>query len=504
MSKLLFATLAAALCAACSSGEPAGPKPDLMLITVDTLRADHLGPYRELYAGPEGPARVETPAIDEFAAASLVFAEAYTAIPITTASLGTILSGQLPRHHGDLNNAGDMSLDVRTVVMALKDAGYDTAAFLPTFLADKESFKRGFDVYDFPAIGQPIRPGTQVVKRATTWLSQREAAGTDTPTFVWVHLFDPHAPYDPGPELERKHLGDLAGKIPSHLRDEVFLDPSKTYDKELPIVRGLYKGDVELTDAALAPLFREILHRPATARERLTILTADHGEHLAERESYIGHTGFLHDEMLRVPFIVHSSTGAVPARKVDYPAFTADVAGTMAEYAGVGGQWGYETGAKPLLLEDFLDNELAVPKEDRGQRLIVHETFAPEGFYDQRAVRLGDVKWIVGMAEERPAGLFVRDGAEVRDLGNDPSAWDEETRGQHAKIVAVHDSWLDEVGPVQRIDSTLTPEQQAELEAMGYMGEGGHGHGHGAPKKPEQPSDETPPDGDDAGPESDG
>ena len=123
MSKLLFATLAAALCAACSSGEPAGPKPDLMLITVDTLRADHLGPYRELYADPEGPARVETPAIDEFAAASLVFAEAYTAIPITTASLGTILSGQLPRHHGALNNAGDMSLDVRTVVMALKDWG---------------------------------------------------------------------------------------------------------------------------------------------------------------------------------------------------------------------------------------------------------------------------------------------------------------------------------------------------------------------------------------------
>ena len=138
MSKLLTAVLAATLLASCSSG-PGAPKPDLVLITVDTLRADHLGPYREFYAGPEGPARVETPAIDEFAAASLVYAEAWTAIPITTASLGTILSGKLPRHHGALNNSGDMAEDVRTVVMALKEHGYDTAAFLPTFVRESDS-----------------------------------------------------------------------------------------------------------------------------------------------------------------------------------------------------------------------------------------------------------------------------------------------------------------------------------------------------------------------------
>ena len=485
MSKLLTAVLAATLLASCSSG-PGAPKPDLVLITVDTLRADHLGPYREFYAGPEGPARVETPAIDEFAAASLVYAEAWTAIPITTASLGTILSGKLPRHHGALNNSGDMAEDVRTVVMALKEHGYDTAAFLPTFLADKQGFKRGFDVYDFPPLGQPIRPGTDVVERAVRWMDQREAAGDETPSFVWVHLFDPHAPYDPGEKYERKHLGDLAGKIPAHLREEVFLDPDKAYEKELPIVRGLYKGDVELTDDALAPLLRRLLDRPATERERLTILTADHGEHLAERESYIGHTGFLHDEMLRVPFIVHSSTGVVPAGR-------ADVAATFAEYAGVGGQWGYDTGAKPLLSPDFIEAEAALSPELRGQRLIVHETFAPEGFYDQMAVRLGDFKWIVESAKDRPAGLFLREGREVRDLGSDPADWSEEVRERHALLSAMHEQWLESTDPILRLDGSLTDEQAAALAAMGYMGDDGevHGHGHAKPKK-------------DASPESDG
>jgi len=495
-TRRLVAGLAlAGLLFGCSTETPGpskskGPKPDLMLITVDTLRSDHMGPYRDLYAGPDGPAQVETPAFDEFADASRVYATAYTAIPLTTASLGSMLTGKLPRHHGALNNSMDLSGDVRTIVMALDEAGYDTAAFLPTFLAGKPGFERGFDVYDYPELGQPGRDGFEVVKRAMKWL---EGHDKDAPTFVWIHLFDPHAPYDPGPELERKHLGDLAGKIPDYLREEVFLDPSQTYDKEIPIVRGLYRGDVELTDNALAPLFRLLLDRPATERERLTILTADHGEHLAERESYIGHTGFLHEEMLLVPFIVHSSTGAIESGIIDYPAFTPDVSPTFAEYSGIGGQWGYDSGAKPLLSPDFLEPLAELPADEQRLRFMVHETFAPEGFYDQMAARYGDSKYIVETAPERPAGFYLMDGgpAVTEDILADQDSWSSDVRARFDEITGRMDAWQATTDPILRIDSTLTQEQREALDAMGYMGDD---HGHGAPpKKQPTPSEDDEP-----------
>ena len=460
--------LAALVCLAACGAEP--PRPDLLLVTVDTLRADHLGAYRELRPTPPGEVPLETPALDALAASSRVHVEAWTPVPITTAALGSMLTGELPRHHGALNNAGDLAPDVETVVMALDAAGYDTAAFLPTFLGDKPGFRRGFDLYDVPRLGTPARSGSEVVGRALAWLDAREAAGTDTPAFLWVHLFDPHAPYAPGPVLERRHLGERAAAIPPDLRDEVFLTPEAAADHDLDVVRGLYRGDVELTDAALAPLVERILARPSGARERVTILTADHGEHLAERAPYVGHTGYLFDEMLRVPFLLHSSTGAIAPGRSDYPASLTDVAATLAAHAGLGGSWGLASGAVPLGLEELDAHLAATPGGGAGARFLVHETFAPEGFHDQRAVRLGDHALVIDTAPERPMALFRRDGAEVVDLGDDEASWSAADRAAYARLVAFHASWLRETAPVRRVERELGADEAAGLEAMGYVG----------------------------------
>jgi len=324
---LLFAAACVALATACSDSKPGALPPNLLLITVDTLRADHLGPW--------GDTLVDTPAIDGFAADAYVFDEAFTAIPITTPSLGSMLTGVLPRHHGALNNTDDLSMELETLPMALAELGYKTAAFLPTFLADKPGFKRGFATYDFPALGQPSRPGGEVVARAMNWLGEQEG---EQPWFVWVHLVDPHAPYDPGPVLEAKYLPNHKGAIPARLRGEVFLDGVAPPPKELEIIRALYRGDVELTDQALAPLLSFAREGdlqsvspgsgqgPANGRELITLFTADHGEMLGEKHGYVGHTGYLDEEMLRVPFLVHFSSGAYAGNRSYFPAYALDVA----------------------------------------------------------------------------------------------------------------------------------------------------------------------------------
>ncbi|MBN2207356.1 MAG: sulfatase-like hydrolase/transferase [Candidatus Aminicenantes bacterium] len=250
-----------------------GARPNVLLVTVDTLRADRLGCY--------GATAVRTPVVDALARRGVLFEQAFAQTPTTLPSHATILLGVGPLVHGVHDNANFVvSPECPTLAGHLKSAGYATAAVVGAYPLDSRfGLTSGFDLYDddygrqkFEQATYVERPAGDVVAVALDWLWGRAA-----PWFLWVHLFDPHAPYAP-PEPFRSEYGD---------------DP--------------YGGEVAFADQALGTLF-EALERSGQADRTLIVLTADHGESLGEHGEET-HGFFAYNATLRVPLIVAAPGG---------------------------------------------------------------------------------------------------------------------------------------------------------------------------------------------------
>lgn len=270
---------------------------DVILITIDTLRADALG-FR-------GNKRVKTPFLDSLAARGTVFTHAHAHNVVTLPSHTNILTGLYPWQHGVRDNAG-FTLDAKhqTIAARLREAGFATGAFVSAFPLDSRyGLDRGFDVYDdaYPATVNPLdfavqeRPGTETLEKASTWW--QSSAGRKR--FLFVHLYEPHAPYLPPPPF----------------RDEYRNEP--------------YLGEVAATDAMLAQTLGPILEASPNA---LVIITADHGEALGDHGEKT-HGLFAYESTLAVPLLVIDGSRA--AKVDDRYVRHIDIAPTIFERAGI-------------------------------------------------------------------------------------------------------------------------------------------------------------------------
>jgi arylsulfatase A-like enzyme/Flp pilus assembly protein TadD len=242
----------------------------VLLISIDTLRADALGAY--------GRRDGQTPWIDRLARAGVVFEDAHAHNVMTLPSHANILSGQYPTRHGVRDNSGfRFPKDLPTLATLLRAGGYRTGAFVSAFPLDSRfGLDRGFDVYDDQLGGAethtaflvPERGGAATVRAAATWL---QAQG-GSKAFSFVHLYEPHFPYQP-PE------------------------PFATRYRDDP-----YHGEVAAADAALAPLLRPILEAGERGRT-LVVFTADHGEALGDHGE-MTHGLFAYEATLRVPLVL--------------------------------------------------------------------------------------------------------------------------------------------------------------------------------------------------------
>ena len=244
---------------------------NVLLITIDTLRADALGSYG-------GPAA--TPALDRLAADGVRFDFAHAHAVVTLTSHTSILTGTYPFQHGIRDNSGyRLPAGARTVATLLKRAAFDTAAFVAAFpLHSRFGLNQGFDRYD-DAFGEsrapaefvmPERPASVVVPLARDWIAERPGGPAAKPWFAWVHLFDPHAPYQPPPPFDAQYAGRP------------------------------YYGEVAAADAALAPLLDQLRANP---RPTLVVVTGDHGEGLGDHGE-LSHGLFAYEATLRVPLIM--------------------------------------------------------------------------------------------------------------------------------------------------------------------------------------------------------
>jgi choline-sulfatase len=402
------------LCAtACGGGAPATQPTarNVVLITIDTLRADHVGAY--------GSPRARTPALDALAASGTLFERAYTAVPITLPSHATILSGRYPPGHGARDNGEHLSPNVPTIATELKARGFRTGAFVAAFPLDHQfGLNRGFDVYGDHLPRTPDgrlaneRPGSQVVDEALAWLRTKDQGpGTKDRFFLWAHLFEPHAPY-----------GD-----PSSSRSAI-----DRYDDEIATA----DREVGRLIAALEPV----------RNDTLIVVAGDHGEAFGEHGEY-AHSIFVYDTTLRVPLIV-SGPGVARGAHVKDAVTLADIAPTVMRATGAA-----------MKDVDGVDLAPAIGGRPLGSRELYAESFAPLvefGWAPLRAIRSGPWKFI---AAPKPELFDIdRDAAEDRNVASTETS-------VASRLAARADGYAD---PVMPGAATPPPEVAARLRALGY------------------------------------
>lgn len=308
MKKLGFAALAALAAGWVLAATPAAPpkRPDVLLITIDTLRADA--------TGFSGNTKAATPVLDRLAAQGRVFTDAHAHNVVTLPSHANILTGLYPYQHGLRDNSGfRLAERFSTLATVLSAAGYATGAFVGAYPLDSRfGLDRGFDVYDdrttrgdqAEAFSLAERRGDEVVAPALDWWGRQRGR----PRFLWVHLYDPHAPYAPPEPFASRFAGNP------------------------------YLGEVAASDAFLAPLLGPLLDRKEPPC--LVVVTGDHGEALGEHGEAT-HGLFAYEATLKVPLVlwgpglISGSPGrdGRPARHVDIFPTVLAVAGVKAPAA---------------------------------------------------------------------------------------------------------------------------------------------------------------------------
>ena len=442
---LVLALMALAGCA-----RPA-PRLNVVLIVVDTLRADHLGVY--------GYERATSPGIDLWASQGVVFDHAFANSPWTLPTFGSILTGRIPTAHGagrplseqvrrpsGFKNRGPLSSTVPTVPEALAGAGYATAAFTANpFLKESFGLSRGFTTYD----NSSDRGAGEVVDRSLEWLERNE----QTPFFLLVHMMDPHLPYKAPPSVRGRFAGsddgDLAGWSVERIRRRV----KDLEDEQRERLIASYDEEILFVDQQIDRLLAA-LRKSEHWDQTLVVLTSDHGEELFDH-GYFEHGHSVFDELLRVPMIVWGP-GIEPGRD-ETPVSTVDVAATILSVA----------------VDDFegeLDGLSLWKHLSRGARIPRRALFAEQVLYgpERRTVIDWPLKLVVVEAD---------DGRQSRkalyDLSLDPEEKQnlvQERRREVSELEQQLERFRAIAAPPQEGEALdLDEETIEELKALGYV-----------------------------------
>lgn len=342
---------------------------NVLLVTLDTLRADRLGCY--------GYALAETPHLDRLAAEGARFDQALSQVPLTLPSHSTILTGLFPMGHGVRDNGTyRLSGEEVTVAEILKERGYDTAAFVSSFVVDSRfGLAQGFDTYfdfdDEPGASREAmrglsgvqRVGGETASRAIEWLRHERSK----PFFVWVHLYDPHSPYE-APEPYGSRFADRP-----------------------------YDGEVAYTDSIVGRLLEAI-----PVDDTLVVVAGDHGESLGEHgEEY--HSWFIYDATLRVPLIVRFPGVVRKETVIEDQVRLADIAPSVLDLLGVPDEGSPAMQGKSFA--SWFSGGERDPRPAYAESLVANLQF---GWGKLRAIRERGFKYIKA---PRP---------ELYDLGRDP------------------------------------------------------------------------------------
>ena len=403
---------------------PGSSRPaNVLLISIDTLRADHVGSY--------GYPAAQTPTLDALAARGLRFSHASTVTPLTLPAHASLMTGTFPAWHGVRDNGGFyVGEDQTTLAEVLRDKGYRTGAFVGAFVLDSrwginQGFDRYFDEFDLSryegkGLDSVQRPGSQVVDRVLPWLEE----DSSRPFFAWVHLYDPHTPYD-APEPFRSRFPRT--------------------------MVGAYDAEIASADSQVARLLAAV-EAGGRRDTTLVVVLGDHGESLGEHQEQT-HGFFIYEASIHIPLIIAGPGIAV--RTVTDPVRIVDVMPTLLDRLGV-------------KIPTTVQGQSLLPLADGRRRdlIALSETYYPRyhyGWSDLQAVSDGRYKFIA--APER----------EMYDLQTDPGETNNlalsSPRRADALQQVLRDLQARSTGSSTSIaPRPVDPDAEERLRALGYVG----------------------------------
>ncbi len=417
---------------------PSGP-PNVLLVTLDTTRADRLGAY--------GYAAARTPVLDRLAQEGVLFERAVAVAPTTLPAHASLMTGRNPMAHGVRNNGVPLDRDVPTLADAFRAAGYRTAAFVSAFVLDQRfGLVRGFDTYDDhldPPAGLATdaieRRGDRTVAAAATWLTTPApvaggAAGTPVsasaaaPFFLWVHIYDPHDPYE-------------APNAPGSAS-----------------AATLYDAEIAFADMAVGTLLAA-LERQGLAGNTIVAVIGDHGESLGEHGEAT-HGMFVYESAMRVPALLKWPARVPAGTRVPGLVRAIDLAPTLLDLAGRAPL----AGATGVSLAPLVNGTAAAPPA--APATAYGETYFPQLFMNWAPLRSWrDGPWKFIEAPELELYDLASDPGETTNLAaREPDRAARMRRALYA-LVAAEGTAAASAGPDR--------ETLQKLAALGYVGGGG-------------------------------
>ena len=401
---------------------PAPPKkPNVILVTIDTVRADHIGCY--------GAKQAETPTLDALARHGVLFERAISQVPLTWPSHAAILTGTYPFQNGVQDFTGQtLAPQFRSLAQAFKQSGYATGAVVSAFVLDRSwGLARGFDFYDdaFSAqtfqqkdIGLVDRKAADSVTHALNWLKRTPRR----PFFLWLHLYDPHSPYDPP-------------------------QPYRTAYRDHP-----YDGEITYADHELGRLITWLKANQLYSRTAIVVLS-DHGESLGEHGEK-EHGFFVYNSTVQIPLIVKPPVGSgVQPGRVDRPVETIDVAPALLHLAGV---------KDPALEKQFQSRGLFAADNTDAAYSETFYPFSSFGWSPLHALETSRYHYI-----DAPT-------PELYDLSSDPEEKNNIAAQQTATVAVLKDKVTALLNdrpftPSAEAKSNLPPDAAEKLRALGYV-----------------------------------
>jgi choline-sulfatase len=401
--------------------------PNVLLITIDTLRADRLGSY--------GYAAAKTPVLDRLAADGVRFADATAQAALTYPAHVAILSGRYPSVFGvRLNGMNPLPAGANTIAERFRAAGYDTGAVVGSVVLERSlGLDQGFDSFD-DRIAAPVaetvaaadlqRPASEVTAAALAWLKAKGQGTRKQPWFLWAHYYDPHLPYAPPPT----HAAAAPGRP--------------------------YDGEIAFVDAELGRLLAAV-----DRRRTVIVVTADHGEALGDHGEP-DHGFFLYDATLHVPLIVagvRTGAQAIAPRVVAEQVRSIDIASTIADLAGIPADGAADGTSLVPLIDGHARRDVPVS---------LAESWYPRlhfGWSELRSARVGEWKYI---AAPKPELYDLRaDRGERRNLVHDRAAVASRLAVEVSRLAAMTDKGS--AAPPAAQPDRATVER---LQALGYVG----------------------------------
>ena len=425
-----LAVLTSVLAAACG---PSGPRPSVILVSIDTLRADHVGLY--------GYARDTTPFLDRFAKDATVFERTFTTCPWTLVAHMTMLTGLFPVQHGVVHAEFGLSPGVPLLAERLKSAGFQTVAlYYASWISERYGFERGFDVF---RAHESAEEGVEHLREELARIDR------ERPYFLFFHLFDvhngvmstgTHLIYPSPPPFQDMFLPGAEERLPDLPPDVIWESENLLDAAQLEALTALYDGGIRHVDTRLEETFAW-LAQEGLLENALVIVTADHGESLGQRGRLTGH-GDLAQEGLHVPLIVRHPRGKNAGTRVSAVTHLGDLVPTVLDVAGLA--------RDPALpghsLFDALPSERVITGTHMPQEFVVR--------WPQKLIRRKGVGTVTFDLERDPGELVIRPAS--------PKTFEE---------LLLQAFPHERTFPAPATLGAIPPDELALLRALGYGGE---------------------------------